>query len=76
MYVRARTPAFGLIGIRIVFRGIRLETWTRVIVNRCICKIIARDQSLVASRLYKMADTRPQSRATVTINLENIIVQV
>jgi len=29
--------------------GIRLQTWTRVIVNRCICKIIARDLSLVAS---------------------------
>jgi len=29
--------------------GIRLQTWTRVIVNRCIGKIIARDLSLVAS---------------------------
>ena len=29
--------------------GIRLQTWTRVIVNRCVGKIIARDLSLVAS---------------------------
>jgi len=38
--------------------GIRWQTWTRVIVNRCIGKIIARDLSLVASRLYRMAVTR------------------
>ena len=31
------------------YYGIRLQTWTRVIVNRSICKIIARDLSLVAS---------------------------
>jgi hypothetical protein len=36
-----------------------------VIVNRCIGKIIARDLSLVASRLYRMAVTRPQSRVAV-----------
>ena len=29
--------------------GIRLQTWTRVIVNRCIGKMIARDPSLMAS---------------------------
>jgi hypothetical protein len=37
--------------------GIRLQTWTRVIVNRYIGKIIARDLSLVASQLYRMAVT-------------------
>jgi len=37
--------------------GIRLQTWTQVIVNRCIGKIIARDLSLVASRQYRMAVT-------------------
>jgi len=31
--VRARTPAFGLIGIRMVIIGIRLQTWMRVIVD-------------------------------------------
>ena len=31
--VRARTPAFGLIGIRMVIIGIRLQTWMRVIVG-------------------------------------------
>jgi len=31
--VRARTPAFGLIGIRVVIIGIRLQTWMRVIVG-------------------------------------------
>jgi transposase InsO family protein len=66
--VRARTPASGLIGIRMVIRGIRLQTWTRVIVNRCIGKIIARDLSLVARRLYRMAVTRPQSRVAVTLS--------
>jgi len=44
-------PAFGLIGIRMVIIGIRLQTWMRVIVCRCIGKIIARDLRLVASRL-------------------------
>jgi len=48
--------------------GIRLQTWTRVIVNRCIGKIMARDLSLVASRLYRMAVTRPQSRVAVTLS--------
>jgi len=48
--------------------GIRLQTWTRVIVNRCIGKIISRDLSLVASRLYRMAITRPQSRVAVTLS--------
>jgi len=38
--------------------GIRLQTWTQVIVKWCIGKIIARDLSLVASRLYRMAVTR------------------
>jgi len=37
-----------------------------VIVNRCIGKMIARDLSPVASQLYRMAVTRPQSRVTVT----------
>jgi hypothetical protein len=49
-----------------VIIGIRLQTWTRVIVNRCIGKIIAGDLSLVASQLYTMAVTRPQSRVAVT----------
>jgi hypothetical protein len=31
--VRARMPAFGLVGIRMVFIGIRLQTWMRVIVD-------------------------------------------
>jgi len=35
---------------------------------RCIGKIIARDRSLVASRLYRMAVTRPQSRVAVTLS--------
>jgi len=52
-----------------VIIGIRLQTWTRVIVNRCIGKIIARDLSLVASWLYRMAVTRPQSRVAVTLSL-------
>jgi len=69
--VRARTPAFGLIDIRMEIIGIRLQTWTRVIVNRCIAKIIARDLSLVASRLYRMAVTRPQSRVAVTLYRQN-----
>jgi len=66
--VSARTPAFSLIGIRMAIRDIRLQTWTRVIVNRCIGKIIARDPSLVASRLYRMAVTLPQSRVAVTLS--------
>ena len=33
LYVRARTPAFGFIGIRVVISGIRLQTWMRVIVG-------------------------------------------
>jgi len=56
--VRVRTPASDLVGIRMVIIGIRLQTWTQVIVNRCISKIIARDLSLVASWLYRMAVTR------------------
>jgi len=36
---------------------------------RCIGKIIARDLRLVASRLYRMAVTRPWSRAAVTLTL-------
>jgi len=51
-------PAFGLIGIRMVIIGIRLQTWMRVIVDVDVGKIIARDLSLVASRLYRMAVTR------------------
>jgi len=35
---------------------------------RCIGKIIARDLSLVASWLYRMAVTRPQSRVAVTLS--------
>ena len=31
--VRARMPAFGLVGIRMVIIGIRLQTWMRVIVD-------------------------------------------
>jgi hypothetical protein len=31
--VRARMPAFGLIGIRMVIIGIQLQTWMRVIVD-------------------------------------------
>jgi len=39
--------------------------------SRCICvgKIIARDLSLVASRLCRMAGTRPGSHAAVTLSL-------
>jgi len=33
--------------------------WTRVIVNRCICRMIATGLSLVASQLYRMAITQP-----------------
>jgi hypothetical protein len=35
---------------------------------RCTCKIIARDVRLVASRQYRMAVTRPGSRAAVTLS--------
>jgi len=31
-------PAFGLVGIRMVSKGIRLHTWTRVIVNGVMCR--------------------------------------
>jgi len=31
--VRARMPAFGLVRIRMVFIGIRLQTWMRVILG-------------------------------------------
>ena len=31
--VRAHMPAFGLIGIRMVIIGIRLQTWMQVIVD-------------------------------------------
>jgi len=31
--VRARMPAFGLIGIRMIIIGLRLQTWMRVIVD-------------------------------------------
>jgi len=51
-----------------VIRGIRLPTWTRVIVNRCIGKIIARDLSPVARRLYRQAVTRPESRVAITLS--------
>jgi len=54
LIVKARTPAFGLIGIRMVIIGIQLQTWMQVIVNRCIGKIITKDISLVASWLYRM----------------------
>jgi len=66
---RARTPACCLVGIRMEILGIRLRTWTRVVVNRCIGKIIARDLCLVASRLYRMAVTRPPSHVAVTLSL-------
>jgi len=52
-----------------VIRGTRLQTCTRVIVNRCIGKILARDLCLVVSRLYRMAVTRQQSRVAVTLCL-------
>jgi hypothetical protein len=35
---------------------------------RCIGKIIARDLTLVASRLYRMAVTRPGSPAAITLS--------
>jgi hypothetical protein len=41
---------------------------TRVILNRCIGKIIARDLSLMASRLYRMAVTWPQLCVAVTLS--------
>ena len=64
--VRAHKPGLGLAGIRMLFSGIRLQMWTRVTVNRCIGKIIAIDPTLVASRLYWMAVSRPQSHVAVT----------
>jgi len=48
--------------------GIRLQTWTRVSKYKCIGKNIARDLSLVARQLYRMAVTRPQSRVAVTLS--------
>jgi hypothetical protein len=51
-----------------VIIGIRLQTWTQVIVNRCIAKIVARDLSLVASRLYRMALNQLLSRVAVTLS--------
>jgi len=57
-YIRACTPAFGLVGIRMVITGIRLQTCSQVIVNRFIGKIIARDLSLLVSWLYRMAGTQ------------------
>jgi len=46
-----------------VIGWIRLQTWTRVIVYVYVYgKIIARDPSLVASRLYRMGVTRPPTR--------------
>jgi hypothetical protein len=49
--------------------AIRLQTWTKLIGNRCIGKNIIRDLSLVVSRLYRMAVTRPESHVTVTLSL-------
>jgi len=49
-----------------VIEGIWLQTWTRVIANTCLGKIIAGDLRLVASRLYRMAVNRPWSHAAVT----------
>jgi len=43
---------------------------------RCIGEIIARDLRLVASRLYRMAVTRPGSRADVTIFQMDITFQL
>jgi len=57
--VRARTPVFGLIGIRMVIRDMVANVDASESRCRCIGKIIARDLRLVASRLYRMAVTRP-----------------
>jgi len=40
---------FCFIGIYIVIIGIPLQTWTRVILNRCIGKVLAGDLGLIAS---------------------------
>jgi len=64
--VRARTPAFGLVGIRMGIIGIWLQTWTRVIVNRCISKIIARDLSLMVTNHIERPLPGPGSRVAVT----------
>jgi hypothetical protein len=53
--------------------GIQLQTWTPVIVNRCIVMIIARDLSLVASRLYRIAVTRSQLCVTITLYKSTLI---
>ena len=45
------------IDIHTVIIGIRLQTWTQVMVNQSIGKIIARDPTLAVSRLYRMAVT-------------------
>jgi hypothetical protein len=42
-------PVFGLLGICMVIVDILLETWTLVVLKWCICYIIARELSLVAS---------------------------
>ena len=51
-----------------VIIGIRLQTWTRVIVNRCIGKIITRDLSLMASDYIDWLLPAPGSHATVTLS--------
>jgi len=40
-----------------------------VIVKRCVDTVIAGDLSLVASRLYRIAFTQPQSHVAVTLGL-------
>ena len=43
-----------------------LQTHTQVIVDSCIGKIIAGDLSLMLSRLYRLAVTRPRVRCSVS----------
>lgn len=68
VFVMPCMPGFGPIHIRRVFRHIRFQPCSRVIVSWHIDKIIARDLSLVASRLYRIAVTRPQTHVAVTLS--------
>jgi hypothetical protein len=44
--------------------GMRFQTWTQVRVNRLICKIIARDLTLMARRWYWIAMSQLESCVT------------
>ena len=66
--VRARTPVFGLIGVRMVIGDTVANVDASDVRCRYIGKNIARDLTLVASRLCRMANTQPASRAAVTLS--------